>query len=119
MLRKRIDPLGFKGGKSGKHSYAESNGKELTREEFLASFGAFPLTPTQSLTLNSSGAGGYGYPWERDLESVKKDVLNEYVTVESARQDYGVILDPKSLEIDIAATNQERSDLKSKGQTEE
>ena len=119
MLRKRIDPLGFKGGKPGKHSYAESNGKELTRKEFVATFGAFPLTPTQSLTMNSSGAGGYGPPWERDLESVQRDVLNEYVTIESARQDYGVILDPKSLEIDIAATNKERSDLKSKGHAEE
>ena len=52
----------------------------------------------------SSGGGGVGSPLERDPETVREDVINEIVTVEGARRDYRVSLDPKTLEIDTAAT---------------
>ena len=52
----------------------------------------------------SSGGGGVGSPLERDLESVREDVVNELVSVTSARDDYGVVLDPATFEIDEAAT---------------
>ena len=51
-----------------------------------------------------AGAGGWGDPLERDPERVLADVLNEKVTVEGAREGYGVILDPVGGEIDQEAT---------------
>ncbi len=52
----------------------------------------------------SGGGGGVGNPFERDPEAVLKDVINEFVTIEGARDTYGVAIDPKSLTIDEKAT---------------
>ena len=43
--------------------------------------------------------GGFGSPLARDPERVRDDVLDGYVTRESAERDYGVLLDPDSLDI--------------------
>lgn len=39
-----------------------------------------------------SGAGGYGDPFERDPESVLKDIAQDKITVEHAKQVYGVVV---------------------------
>jgi N-methylhydantoinase B len=39
----------------------------------------------------SNGGGGVGSPLERDPEAVELDVMNELVSVQSARENYGVI----------------------------
>ena len=57
----------------------------------------------------SSGGGGVGSPLERELESVLEDVRNELVSIRAAREEYGVVIDPQTLEIDIAATQAARS----------
>ena len=50
------------------------------------------------------GAGGYGPPFERDPEAVRRDVQDEIYALDVAAKVYGVVLDPKSLEIDMDAT---------------
>ena len=57
----------------------------------------------------SSGGGGVGDPAERDPKMVQEDVENELVSLEEAEKTYKVILDPKTLEIDQAATDELRS----------
>jgi len=52
----------------------------------------------------SSGGGGVGPPFERDPAAVREDVVNELVSLEAAREEYGVVLDPATLELDQAAT---------------
>src|SRR5262249_10923299 len=42
----------------------------------------------------SGSGGGFGDPLERDPGRVREDVLDGYVTVEQARREYGVALDP-------------------------
>ena len=59
----------------------------------------------------SSGGGGVGSPFERDPDQVREDVLNELVSLESARHDYGVVLDPATFEIDAAATEAARASV--------
>jgi N-methylhydantoinase B len=44
------------------------------------------------LSIRLPGSGGYGPPTERDPEIVRWDVLNGKVSPESARKDYGVVL---------------------------
>ena len=38
-----------------------------------------------------AGGGGWGDPLERDPQAVLRDVRNEFVSVEAAREDYGVV----------------------------
>ena len=40
-----------------------------------------------------AGAGGWGDPLERDPQAVLRDLRNELIGVDTARDDYGVIVD--------------------------
>ena len=44
------------------------------------------------ITLITAGGGGRGLPWERDPEAVLRDAVYGYVSLEKARDDYGVVL---------------------------
>ncbi|NIS59519.1 MAG: hydantoinase B/oxoprolinase family protein, partial [Proteobacteria bacterium] len=48
----------------------------------------------------AGGGGGHGDPYMRPVEKVLEDVVNELVSVEKAKQDYGVVIDPETLEVD-------------------
>lgn len=54
--------------------------------------------------IYESGGGGYGDPRLRGVERVRADVADGFVSVEAARQHYGVVLDPNTLAVDEAAT---------------
>jgi N-methylhydantoinase B len=45
--------------------------------------------------MSSGGGGGFGDPKKRDRKALERDVRQGYVSVESARDDYGVEFDPK------------------------
>jgi N-methylhydantoinase B len=51
-----------------------------------------------------AGGGGWGDPRTREPERVRQDVVCGYVSLESARTQYGVVLDPLTLEVDAPAT---------------
>ena len=61
----------------------------------------------------TAGGGGWGDPFERDPAMVRADVMDELVTLEEARRDYGVVLDPATFEVDEPATAALRSGRKS------
>ena len=65
--------------------------------------------PGDVVAFYSAGGGGYGDPFERDPEMVRRDVIYGYVSVEQAREDYGVVIDPETFEIDYKATERMRS----------
>ncbi|MCL5959928.1 MAG: hydantoinase B/oxoprolinase family protein [Chloroflexi bacterium] len=56
----------------------------------------------------TTGGGGYGEPLERELEMVVEDVRNEYVSVESAWEYYGAVIDPVTLELNRESSLRER-----------
>jgi N-methylhydantoinase B len=56
------------------------------------------------------GGGGWGDPLDREPASVREDVIDEYVSIEAARRDYGVVIDPVTLLVDETATARERSE---------
>lgn len=60
------------------------------------------------IAYQHGGGGGFGSPLLRDPEAVKDDVLDEYVSLDSARSKYGVVLtgqlEDYSLSVDLAAT---------------
>jgi len=45
------------------------------------------------LTTYTGGGGGFEKPFERNPESVLNDVINKYVSIEKARDHYGVVID--------------------------
>ena len=59
-----------------------------------------------------SGGGGYGDPIDREPGLVQKDVANGFVSLESAKEIYGVVIDPETLEIDIKKTEQRRGEIR-------
>jgi len=56
----------------------------------------------------AGGGGGYGDPMKRPVEKVLRDVRNEFVSIESARTDYGVIINPVTLTVDEEETERIR-----------
>jgi N-methylhydantoinase B len=67
------------------------------------------LLPGDRIRFMLSGGGGYGSPLEREPERVRDDVIADLVSIEAARHEYGVIIDPVSLQIDAAKTRAERA----------
>ncbi len=63
------------------------------------------------------GGSGVGNPFERNVEAVWEDVRNELVSIESAREGYGVIVDPKTLKVDLTETEKLRKKMLKEGKT--
>ena len=65
------------------------------------------------ISFQQSGAGGYGDPLARDPHRVLEDVLDDYVSVESARAEYGVVIagQGNDLSVDEPATRELRLQL--------
>ena len=58
-----------------------------------------------------AGAGGYGDPIERDMYAVADDVEQEKLSAAYVRREYGVVVDPKTLALDVAATEKLRAEM--------
>lgn len=69
---------------------------------------SYVLAPGEVWAAYTPGGGGYGDPYERDPEKVRWDVIEGKVSLEAAREQYGVVVDPHSLEVDLAATHELR-----------
>ncbi len=78
-----------------------------------------PMQAGDRVMFDYGGGGGWGDPLDRDPEAVLDDVLDEYVSVEGAHRDYGVVLtgslDDLSLAIDHEATGDLRAQLRDTG----
>jgi len=67
-----------------------------------------------TISFYSAGGGGYGDPLDRDPAAVAQDVRLGYVSLERARRDYGVIMEPDTLSVENAATEALRAERKGK-----
>ncbi|HWF96049.1 MAG TPA: hydantoinase B/oxoprolinase family protein [Xanthobacteraceae bacterium] len=67
------------------------------------------LKAGDAFRLRSGGGGGYGSPFERPAELVAEDVRQGYVSIAAAAEHYGVVIDPQTLAIDLAATAKVRA----------
>lgn len=57
----------------------------------------------------TGGGGGWGNPFEREPDRVALDVQYGFVSLEKAAEDYGVVVNPTSFEVDLQATTALRS----------
>ena len=66
-----------------------------------------------------AGAGGWGDPLERDPGAVLKDVRNEMISLAAAKAEYGVVIDASAWQVDAAATQRLRAEIRAaRGWTE-
>lgn len=85
---------------------------------YYASSLIWKTEPNSVFRYLTNGGGGWGDPLERDPERVMRDVRDEYVTVEGALRDYGVVVtgnpatDPEGLSINADATARRRAEMK-------
>ena len=108
--RAKAPHWGIDGGKEGLRNYALVRSQEKGEFEVLKTTG-IELDKGDSVITIAGGGGGYGDPLERDVEAVREDVINGYVSVGQARLDYGVVIDPCTLGIDVKATHELRHKL--------
>ena len=66
------------------------------------------LTNGEAIQTSRGGGGGWGDPLERDPAMVREDILDEYLSIEGARRDYGVVVDPETTQVDKGATTELR-----------
>jgi len=79
------------------------DGRPVKTSEMPLKAGGFKLVPGDIILYLVSGGGGYGDPLDRPEEWVLRDVRDGYVSLDGAREDYGVIIDGESLDSEASA----------------
>ena len=109
------------GIQSGRYRYSPEGlfgGKHGAKARFLVSgqpgnpFGLSRMKPGDVIIMDAAGGGGFGDPLDRDPEMVREDVIQGYVSLEKAKEDYGVVIDPATMKADLAATEELRRSMK-------
>jgi N-methylhydantoinase B len=96
--RHKYVPWGVDGGQPGSRNairILHADGREVV----VGKCARYPLKRGEVARLITGTGGGWGPPLERPVEDVAEDVRDGYVSVEQAERDYGVVLDPESLEV--------------------
>lgn len=94
-------PYGLAGGRTGATSsnvLLRPNGKEVT----LPAMFSTTIEAGDVYVHRSAGGGGWGDPLDREPSEVAADVANEKVSVDAARESYGVVLRPDGTADDAA-----------------
>jgi N-methylhydantoinase B len=90
-----------------------------TKDEFEVENAINAQLPAGAITAYQYGGGaGFEDPLLRDPQAVREDVLDEYVSIDAARERYGVILtgslDDWNVDIDIGKTAQLRAQMRTR-----
>jgi N-methylhydantoinase B len=106
--RHRFAPYGVFGGASGRLARTVINpgpGEEVVNGKQSREFAYGDV-----ISFQQSGAGGYGDPLGRAPARVLDDVLDDYVSIEAAREHYGVVFTGEGfdLQVDELATRKLR-----------
>jgi N-methylhydantoinase B len=72
---------------------------------------AVPMEAGEVMRVHVACPGGYGDPLEREVDRVRLDVANERISLQQAREVYGVVIDGATLEVDEAGTAALRKEL--------
>lgn len=95
---------GVKGGKAGRSFSVVLNPGTSEEREFEALTDAEPIKAGEVVRIRTTGGGGWGDPLDRPVDEVVRDILWRKVSVEGARDDYGVVLKDGSVDSPAADT---------------
>ncbi len=119
--RQRTQPWGLHGGGPAAPNDAYVRRADGTIVMLPSKFDYFQMEPGDVFVVRTGGGGGSGDPAGRDPEQVRQEAVAGLMTVEQARDWYGVVLTGTPLRVDAAATDAlrevmpERSELVDRG----
>jgi N-methylhydantoinase B len=105
-----VEPaFGLFGGKDGTLNkielwYPDGNKYLATTKDLIEG------VPEETIVAQEAGGGGgYGDPLERSVKLVQQEVKNGIISVDQAKEIYGVVIDPNTFEINTEESNKLRS----------
>jgi N-methylhydantoinase B len=106
--RSKFPPWAVAGGQDGTLNYLAviRDGKEIMRVSRLMNY---KLKKDDIVSIRTAGGGGWGHSHERDPTLVADDVRKGLATIAQAREIYGVVVNPETLDVDLEATHRLRS----------
>ena len=114
--RATLQPWGVKGGGAGLGSIWILNPDTPSERVLPGKADSIPVQQGDVLRVLSPGGGGWGDPLERDPEAVELDVMRRLVSVEKAKDDYGVVFEDSSNgnspKVNEAATTAMRDEIR-------
>jgi N-methylhydantoinase B/oxoprolinase/acetone carboxylase alpha subunit len=111
--RQTDPPRGIFGGWDGLVASCRKNPDTAAEQELPAKVTGIPFAAGEFIEFREPNAAGYGDPLDRDPEQVREDMLDDFTTLDLARDAYGVVFaDEATLEIDSAATEELRARLR-------
>jgi N-methylhydantoinase B len=114
--RQRTQPWGLYGGRA-----ADANDAYVERADggiimLPGKFDHYMLQPGDMFVMRTGGGGGWGNPFERDPERVRRDVASGLLTIEQGRDWYGVVVEGTPPRLNAAATEELRARAKAFGE---
>jgi N-methylhydantoinase B len=107
--RARFRPYGLYGGLPGQPSANYLNPQQENQK--LTSKPTMMIKNNDVFRHELAGGGGWGDALERDPAHVLRDVRNELVGMDAARESYGVVIDPEAWTVDTKATEELRAQI--------
>jgi len=102
---------GVKGGMGGGAGRIVVNPGTADERELRPMSEGNKLKKGDLVRIMTPGGGGWGSPLERAAEQVRDDVLDGFISAESAARDYGVVLAANLIDVNAAATDARRKEL--------
>ena len=96
-----IEPFGADHGRPGGKGACVVNPETATAKELPSRFGDHRLRQDDVIRVERPGGGGLGDPFRRPVDKVMEDVRQGYVSIDSARFQYGVVLGWRDGELKI------------------
>ena len=103
--------FGVNGGQAGRPGHILVNPDSPEARELKGMSDGNRLKKGDLIRIISPGGGGWGPPADRPAQSVLDDVLDGFISVESAHDDYGVVLASDGVSLDMAATARRRGEM--------
>ena len=104
-------PYGLYGGRPGRPSQNIMN--PANEHRVLPSKVTMTIRRGDVYRHEQPGPGGWGDPLEREPGRVLKDVRNEFLSRQAAREDYGVVIDATTWTVDESGTENMRNAMRS------
>lgn len=106
----KYEPWGFRGGNDGKVGALSIRLPDGSEKSLPSKIPNTFVKKNSSLKMTGPCGGGYGNPLERSPEAVLSDYLDDYILIDQARNDYGVVI-TEAGELDVEETRKLRDSM--------
>src|SRR5262249_53721444 len=110
--RDRSQPWGILGGQPGAMSSKELIRTSGERIKLPSKISQVTVRKGDQLSYHTAGGGGWKDPLDPPAAKVRLDVIRGLVSIEKAEEDYGVVLDRETMEVDEAESASRRDQVR-------